>query len=761
MVATAAAASTPRPSKRWSQLRQSSGGSGPLGPSALPQGVAPSYPEFHPPSPSHTASTPQASSSVPPPFQPQLQQPLLQMPTTRGIYRWMPKSVSPPTLKNTAAAGPQDEDDVHHKLPQQHYVNQSQPDPRHRTSAGSGTSEVGASSFGTKTSGMLKESVQKPPTWPPAEDFPRAESTVPNDTSSEESDIYRNNDGKGTKASKQSPQPREGPEQISYADFVEWQRKLYSNRLDLPIPPTPQSYASPQQATNQQRFGGDQRNGMNSNPDNDGKGTQASNGHGYGNVLAYGNDYGPGAMLDPSIPDRYIPSPLSSYLLSPMMHNPFLPRFPPAEESPGSVPKNTSSEEGDTFSLYWPSPPMHNLFLPRSSPPQSLDSSPTHIPLDLGPAPLGGRRLHKKNKRQLRAAGSGTFKSGASSSITRTSGRLKESIQKPSTWPLAKDFPRAESTVPNDTSSEESDPAADQQDFPPPIHIRTVPNEAPPFMSQPQLQVQPPQPPVQTQAAPRLSPYPSQPASAVSGTGSRIRAPPTWSFPAIDEEIDDDVVVVPQQQPFVRPRRRRSSFQSPPAPNVSGQPQPTTRGTVGPSSSAIGPATDADHSVEDIGTQVTQISPMPVKVNGHFCDVFTGTHSIVGKVALKRPRIGADNMDAIRVRTHSIVILFIDLFPSDQRFQREAETWERLQHRHILEYLGSFQRDEHFYFVSPFIENGTLVDYIALNLSVNRVKLVRCFCICLKHTAACSAYELAVNSCARLQMQLVICMAKK
>ncbi|KAG9049659.1 hypothetical protein FS837_009630 [Tulasnella sp. UAMH 9824] len=219
--------------------------------------------------------------------------------------------------------------------------------------------------------------------------------------------------------SSQSSQPWEGPEQISYADFVEWQRKMYSNRPDAPIPPTPQSYASPQ-STNQQGFGGDQRNGLNANRENDGKNTQASNGHGFGNVPAYGNGYGPGGVLDPSmIPDRYIPSALSSYLSSPMMHNPFLPRFPP---------------------------------------PQSLVSSPSHIPLDLGPAPLGQRRLHKKkSKRQLRGAGSGTSKGGASSSVPKTSSKLKESIQKPPTPPPAEEFPRVESTVPKDTSSEESD----------------------------------------------------------------------------------------------------------------------------------------------------------------------------------------------------------------------------------------------------------------------------------------------------------------
>ncbi|KAG8981122.1 hypothetical protein FRC05_004022 [Tulasnella sp. 425] len=118
--------------------------------------------------------------------------------------------------------------------------------------------------------------------------------------------------------------------------------------------------------------------------------------------------------------------------------------------------------------------------------------------------------------------------------------------------------------------------------------------------------------------------------------------------------------------------------------------------------------TDASGSVahEDVGALITWISPTPVKVNGGFGDVFAGTHSRAGKVALKRPRIGPTG------------------YNEDLRFQREAATWEKLQHPHILKYLGTFQRDGHLYFVSPFIENGTLVEYIVLHPSVNRIKLV-------------------------------------
>lgn len=194
--------------------------------------------------------------------------------------------------------------------------------------------------------------------------------------------------------------PWDGPDHWNYADFVEYQRKLYSGRPDAPIPPTPHSYASPQQV--HPPYG------------SHGPSQQHDNRNGFG-APAFGNGYGPGQMLDPSmIPDRYIPSALSSYLSSPMMHNPFLPRFPP---------------------------------------PQSLVSSPSHIPLDLGPAPIGSRKLtKKKSKRQLRGGGS---RDGNGSS---KGGKGPSKLSQPPVVPEPEP-PRigAESTVPKESSSEESD----------------------------------------------------------------------------------------------------------------------------------------------------------------------------------------------------------------------------------------------------------------------------------------------------------------
>lgn len=42
----------------------------------------------------------------------------------------------------------------------------------------------------------------------------------------------------------------------------------------------------------------------------------------------------------------------------------------------------------------------------------------------------------------------------------------------------------------------------------------------------------------------------------------------------------------------------------------------------------------------DVSSSITWISSIALKVSGHFCDVYEGTHVVRGKVALKRPRLG-------------------------------------------------------------------------------------------------------------------------
>ncbi|KAG8898475.1 hypothetical protein FRC01_010897, partial [Tulasnella sp. 417] len=111
---------------------------------------------------------------------------------------------------------------------------------------------------------------------------------------------------------------------------------------------------------------------------------------------------------------------------------------------------------------------------------------------------------------------------------------------------------------------------------------------------------------------------------------------------------------------------------------------------------------------DDIGRLITSISPQPICINGRFGDVFRGVHKTVGEVALKRLRIGGTGTDDQVIR----------------RFEREADTWRRLEHPHVLKFLGTYKPDAHLYFVSPFAKNGTLLEYVHDRPAINRVQLL-------------------------------------
>lgn len=137
----------------------------------------------------------------------------------------------------------------------------------------------------------------------------------------------------------------------------------------------------------------------------------------------------------------------------------------------------------------------------------------------------------------------------------------------------------------------------------------------------------------------------------------------------------------------------------------------------------------------DLEALVGFISPVACSVIGRFSDVFEGMHKIIGKIALKRPRVSRDE-DIVRVSylggiSEQMQILHLS---SPQRFEREAATWRRLQHRHVLEFLGTMKRDGHVYLASPFVEDGTLMEYIAREPKVNKILLVSLL-YCIWHGA--------------------------
>ncbi|KAG8948625.1 hypothetical protein FRC04_009389 [Tulasnella sp. 424] len=114
-------------------------------------------------------------------------------------------------------------------------------------------------------------------------------------------------------------------------------------------------------------------------------------------------------------------------------------------------------------------------------------------------------------------------------------------------------------------------------------------------------------------------------------------------------------------------------------------------------------------NASDIGPLIYGISLNPVSTSGKFGDVFEGRHKEVGRVALKRPRLDdSDNREDII-----------------RRFLREPDTWGRLEHTHVLKFMGTINRGGWLYLVSPSMENGNLIRYIKEHPSVNRIRLLR------------------------------------
>ncbi|KAG9020067.1 hypothetical protein FS837_008615, partial [Tulasnella sp. UAMH 9824] len=58
------------------------------------------------------------------------------------------------------------------------------------------------------------------------------------------------------------------------------------------------------------------------------------------------------------------------------------------------------------------------------------------------------------------------------------------------------------------------------------------------------------------------------------------------------------------------------------------------------------------------------------------------------------------------------------------KFELEAQVWRILRHPHILEFIGIYKAGGHMYLVSPFIENGTLTEYIAANPDADRPRFL-------------------------------------
>ncbi|KAG8898298.1 hypothetical protein FRB99_007543 [Tulasnella sp. 403] len=90
--------------------------------------------------------------------------------------------------------------------------------------------------------------------------------------------------------------------------------------------------------------------------------------------------------------------------------------------------------------------------------------------------------------------------------------------------------------------------------------------------------------------------------------------------------------------------------------------------------------------------------------SGGFGVLLRGTHTVYGDVALKRLR---------------------NLTDEERRlFVLEARTWQALSHPNILKFLGTCTLSAELYLVSPYQENGSLLQYIRNNPDANRPKFI-------------------------------------
>ncbi|KAG8909419.1 hypothetical protein FRC01_006954, partial [Tulasnella sp. 417] len=109
-----------------------------------------------------------------------------------------------------------------------------------------------------------------------------------------------------------------------------------------------------------------------------------------------------------------------------------------------------------------------------------------------------------------------------------------------------------------------------------------------------------------------------------------------------------------------------------------------------------------DAKIQEIPDITLQIKKKGgARIYGGFCEVYTGWHESVGKVALRRPLAQQRSKNG------------------DERFWREMSIWMKLQHRNINPLLGIFWDDDMYHMVSPWMENGSVASCITKNFPFN------------------------------------------
>lgn len=97
----------------------------------------------------------------------------------------------------------------------------------------------------------------------------------------------------------------------------------------------------------------------------------------------------------------------------------------------------------------------------------------------------------------------------------------------------------------------------------------------------------------------------------------------------------------------------------------------------------------------------------PFNTSGGYGDIYKAPHPQWGFLALKRPR-GTGEPGS----------------PSYRHLLKEAALWKAARHPNVLQFLGAWEANNTVYLVSPFLDNGTVVQYFVDHPNADRTKFI-------------------------------------